>query len=202
VSRRFGLLGGTFDPVHRAHLALAQVALASCALEGLLWIPAGRPWQKGPGVTAAEHRLAMLRLAIEGEPRYGVDPRELERPGPSYTIDTVRELACEQAGIEWVLVIGQDQHAALHTWHHWHELLQRVTLAVARRPGAATAVDPAVRAHGHIELPLPPLDIAASALRRRVAEGQDISRLVPATVASYIDSHGLYRAPLPTPPRS
>ena len=134
-ARRVGLFGGSFDPVHNAHLALARAALAELQLDEVRWVPAGQPWQKARALTAAVHREAMLRLALAGEPRFVLDRTEIRRPGPSYTLDTVRELAAAQPGTEWFLIIGHDQYAGLHTWNGWQELLARVTLAVANRPG-------------------------------------------------------------------
>jgi nicotinate-nucleotide adenylyltransferase len=194
--RRVGLLGGTFDPVHTAHVALARAALAGLQLDEVRWVPAGRPWQKGQ-ITPAVHREAMVRLAINGEggePRFTLDRIEIEREGASYTLDTVRALQAREAGTDWFLIIGQDQYAGLHTWGDWQELVSRVTLAVANRPGVAAAVDPQVLAHPHRAVPLPMIDISSTDIRQRVAAGQDISQLVPPEVARYIEQHGLYKA--------
>lgn len=117
--RRIGLYGGSFDPVHRAHLALARCALDELALDELRWVPAGQPWQKPRTLTDAVHRLAMLRLAIAdpavGDPRHVIDTRELEHEGPNYTIDTVEAMQAAEPGAEWFLLIGQDQHAGMPT---------------------------------------------------------------------------------------
>ncbi len=191
--RRVGLLGGTFDPVHNAHVALGHAALTGLQLDEVRWVPAGRPWQKG-SITPAVHREAMVRLAIEGEPHFTVDRIEIEREGASYTLDTVRALQQREPGTAWFLIIGQDQYAGLHTWAQWPELLSRVTLAVANRPGVPAAVHPDVLAHPHRAVPLVMLDISSTDIRARVAAGQDISQLVPPQVARYIDQHRLYRA--------
>ena len=192
MTQRIGLFGGSFDPVHHAHLALARTALAELRLDRVLWIPAGRPWQKSRPMTPAVHREAMLALAIAGEPRFVLDRREIEREGPSYTLDTVRELRAEQPGAELFLLIGQDQYAGLHTWAGWRELLQIAVLAVANRPGALPAVHPDVLHHPHQVVPLPMLDIAATDIRQRVARGEPIDHLVPPEVARYIERQGLY----------
>lgn len=192
--KRIGLFGGTFDPVHNAHLALARSALADLKLDEVRWVPAGRPWQKARQLTDAVHREAMVRLAIAGEPRFVLDRIEIERPGPSYTLDTVRELQAREPGNEWFLIIGQDQHAGLHGWVGWQELLGRTVLAVANRPGVARAADVEVQRFPHRSVALPMLDIASTEIRRRVASGADISELVPPEVAGYIDRHALYRA--------
>lgn len=194
MTLRIGLFGGTFDPVHNAHVELAHSALAEFALDHLRWIPTGRPWQKGLHITPAVHREAMVRLAIAGEPRFVLDRIEIERAGPSYTLDTVRQLSASRPGVEWVLILGQDQYAGLHTWHDWPELLALVTLAVANRPGPRQEAAPAVRAHAHRVVPLPMRDISSTAVREAVRQGRDISKLVPPAVASYIETHGLYRA--------
>lgn len=191
---RIGLFGGSFDPVHRAHVALARSALDDLRLDSVRWVPAGQPWQKDRRITDAAHREAMLRLAIAGEPRFVLDRIELERAGPSYTLDTVRELQSAMPGAQWFLLIGQDQYAGLHTWNGWQELLQRVTLAVANRPGVAPAVHPEVLRFPHRSVPLAMLDISSTDIRARCAAGQDISQLVPPEVARYIDQTRLYRA--------
>ena len=191
--KRIGLFGGTFDPVHNAHVALARSALVDLQLDAVRWIPAGQPWQKDRQVTDAAHRAAMVQLAIAGEPRFVLDRIEIDRAGPSFTLDTVRALQAAQPGQQWFLLIGQDQYAGLHTWRDWPELLGRVTLAVANRPGTLQSPHPEVRAHPHKAVPLPMLDISATEIRRRVAARVDISQLVPPRVARYIETHRLYR---------
>lgn len=197
---RLGLFGGSFDPVHRAHLALAHAALQALALDHVLWIPAGQPWQKSRPMTAAPHRLAMLQLALAGEPRFTIDTRELDRGGLSYTVDTVAALRAEHPAAELFLLIGEDQHAAFHTWHRWHDITAQVVLAVATRPGVPAQVHPEVQRAATVRVPLPPMDLAATTVRERVAQGQGIADLVPPEVARYIDLQGLY-APQPGPGR-
>ncbi len=189
------MFGGSFDPVHYAHLALARLALTELQLDELRWVPAGLPWQKARKLTPAAEREAMLRLAIADEPRFVLERCELDRPGPSYTLDTVRELQAATPKAHWFLVIGQDQYAGLHTWHGHAELLQRVTLAVAQRPGSVLVVDASVRAAPMLPLPLPPMAVSATDIRARVAAGLDIDALVPPAIANYINQHGLYRGP-------
>jgi nicotinate-nucleotide adenylyltransferase len=194
--RRIGLFGGSFDPVHLGHVALARAALDGLGLDEVLWIPAGQPWQKSRPLAPAEHRAAMVALAIAGEPRFRLERCELNRGGPSYTIDTVRELqqAVGMVAVDWLLLIGQDQYAGLPTWQGWRELLQRVTLAVARREAALTA--PAALAsvpHRRLEIPMPAMAVSSTEVRRRAAAGLRLDAMVPPEVARYIASHGLYR---------
>jgi nicotinate-nucleotide adenylyltransferase len=192
LNPRVGVFGGSFDPVHNAHVALARAALDALALDQVLWVPTGQAWQKARPLTAVEHRVAMVQLAIADEPRFVLDRIEVDREGPSYTIDTLRALAERRPDARWVLIIGQDQYAGLHTWHHWQEVLARVELAVANRPGALVPPHPDVQQQPHRMVPLPMLDISATDIRRRLAEGRDISGHVSAAVARYIDLHRLY----------
>ena len=189
--RRIGLFGGSFDPVHNAHLALARAALRDAALDEVRWIPAGQPWQKTRAVTAAGHREAMVALAIDGEPRFVLDGVELQRPGPSYMLDTVRALQAAQPGAQWFLILGQDQQAGLPSWHGAEELQGLVTLAVAGRPGAPQpdwADQPAA-----CVIDMPPMAMSSTEVRARCAAGLPIHQMVPTEVARYIDQHGLYR---------
>jgi len=193
---RIGVFGGSFDPVHRAHVALAQSALGALHLDQVRWVPAGNPWQKTRAMTPAEDRLALVQAAIEGEPRFVLDRIEVDRSGPSYTLDTLRELQAAHAGVQWVLLIGQDQYSGLHTWKDWQALLGLVELAVANRPGDLRQPHPDVQRFPHRMVPLPMLDISSTDIRTRVAAGLDISHLVPPGVARYIETHGLYRSPV------
>lgn len=194
--KRIGLYGGSFDPVHHAHLALARTALEHLALEELHWIPAGDPWQKARELAPAADRAAMVALAIADEPRFVLERCEIERRGPSYTRETVRELKSRRAEpAQWFLVVGQDQYGQLDTWRDWRELLGEVTLAVAAREGVAPTPSAALAAHPHraVTLPLPRIDVSSSEVRRRIAAREGITDMVPAAVASYIDRHHLYR---------
>ncbi len=192
MALRTGLFGGTFDPPHLAHLALARAALDQLGLDRVLWVPAGQPWQKTGQrrISAAGHRRAMVELMIEGEPRFELDASEIERAGPSYTIDTVRE----HAGEELFLIIGQDQLARLDTWRDWQELCARVTLAVAGRDGQAVEPFEAVRqSRPTIEtLAMPSMANSSTSIRAAAARGQDLSPLVGSAVAGYIARHRLY----------
>ena len=190
--KRVGVFGGSFDPVHNAHLALAHVALEQLALDEVRWIPAGQPWQKERQLAHALDREAMVRLAIAGEPRFVLDRAELRRKGASYTLDTMRELHAAEPEVAWFLVLGQDQYATLHTWRDWRELLGLVTLAVANRPGAEVEVNPQIARAAHEAVSLPWMDVSSTDIRARIARGESISDLVPAAVEGYIARHRLY----------
>ncbi|MBP6902208.1 MAG: nicotinate (nicotinamide) nucleotide adenylyltransferase [Burkholderiaceae bacterium] len=205
---RVGLLGGSFDPPHLAHLALGQAAMAQLGLTELRWLPAGAPWQKADRLAqmaAPEQRLAMLGLLLGDDAAARgqvIDDRELRRDGATYTIDTIRELQAERPEVpaeDWLLVLGQDQYARFHTWRDWPELLQRLTLAVAARGGQPPQPSPELAALPHRvrHIDLPPLDISASDIRRRAATGaaaHSLAPLVGEAVAGYIARHGLYHS--------
>jgi nicotinate-nucleotide adenylyltransferase len=191
--RRVAIFGGSFDPPHNAHVALARIARQALALDEVRWIPAGQPWQKTRTMTPAVHREAMVRLAIDDEPGQVLSRVELERSGPSVTLDTVEAFRAQEPGTEWVLLIGGDQYANLHTWRGWQRLLDLTVLAVAQRPGVQAEPDAAVRQRPHRVVPLPMLDIASTHIRARVARGDRVDDLVPPVVARYIDQHHLYR---------
>ncbi len=192
--KRIGLFGGTFDPPQLAHAALARSARDALALDEVRWVPTGQPWQKTRAVTDARHREAMVRLAIAGERGFVLERCELERAGPSYTLQTVQTLQQSEPSAEWMLLIGADQYNNLHTWRGWRELLGLVTLAVAPRAGVVPRPDPEVARVPHQAVPLPSMDVSATDIRARVQRGESISGLVADTVASYIDRHHLYRS--------
>lgn len=196
VTPRIGLFGGSFNPPHLAHLALARLARDHLQLDRLLWQPAGQPWQKSAqSLAAPAHRRAMVAALIAGEPGFELDDRELRRQGPSYTVDTVREIQAEHPGAHLVLVIGQDQFARLHTWSRADELVQRVQLAVAARLGQMPQADPALPQPRFpvVALPLPRTDISATEIRELSAAGRPVADQLGHAVAHYLDQHALYR---------
>lgn len=202
--RRVGLFGGAFDPPHRAHRLLVESALDVLRLDRLHILPTGRAWHKARALSPAEHRLAMCELAFGDLGRVCVDCREIDRPGDSYTIDTLNELAREYPGAELFLIIGEDQLAAFRTWKRWPEVLDLARLVVAGRPGFPS---PATRVSGdvsndppvpHLRLPLPLSPISSTALRSMASAGaapQELAALVPEAVAGYISTHSLYQQP-------
>lgn len=203
MTERVGIFGGSFDPVHNAHLALARCARVELGLDEVLWVPAGQPWQKHRVMTEAVHREAMVRLAIDGEPAFTLSRIELERAGPSYTVDTVRALHAARRGVQWYLVIGQDQHAGFHTWNGWREVLDLVTLAVAGRATDADEAsrnpDPRLKQVKQVtQVPydvvsMPAMAVSSTDIRERISHGLPIDDLVAPQVARYIELHGLYR---------
>jgi nicotinate-nucleotide adenylyltransferase len=182
-----GILGGTFDPVHNAHLAMARAALEALRLEKILFMPTGAPRYRAPAIASGEHRVAMLRLVVDGERRYEVDPRELRAGASGYTIDTLRELRLEHGSdTDLWLLIGADQYAKLGTWHRPEDVKRLAKIAVFARPGFSVDKTATV-------IPMEPMNVSASEVRARVARGADISGLVPPAVANYIVEHALYR---------
>ena len=207
---RIGMLGGTFDPIHAGHLALARVALDQLGLDRILFVPAGQPPHKrGRPITPAEDRLAMVELAVAGESRFAVSRIEIDRPGPSYTADTADVLLAgpetDEPPIELTVVLSAESFVDLPSWHEPARLLRLARIAVAPRPGhpAPTPSWLAQRLPGFVDrvdvLEGPHLDISASDIRARIAAGRSIEGLVPPPVVDYIEAHHLYRAP---PPRS
>jgi nicotinate-nucleotide adenylyltransferase len=210
-----GLLGGSFDPIHRGHLQLARDALKQLPLQEVRFIPAGQPWQKGP-MTAAEHRAQMVQLAIAGEPRFALDMHEIERGGVTYTIDTLHALRSQLPDHPLVLIMGSDQFTRLDTWRSWKEIVETAHIAVAQRAGTSLQHSPdlkaflaarqgevaslATRAGGSIvEFAMTPTDASATEIRHLLREPpstereQRLSAMVPAVVLDYIHSHRLYR---------
>lgn len=200
------LFGGTFDPVHHGHLITAQAALEALGAERCLLIPAALSPHKLTRQSApAADRLAMLRLAIAGQAAFAVEDFELAREGPSYTVDTVAALRARQPGERWTLLMGADQLPLLHTWHRASELLEQTEVALLARPGfpleaglaaAERAFSPAVAERlRRAVVRAPQIDISATVIRQRVAQGASIRYLAPEAVVDYIASHGLYRHP-------
>lgn len=180
-----GILGGTFDPVHNAHLAMARAALQHLALSKVLFIPTGRPKYRKPALASAEHRVAMLRLALSGESSFVIDDRELKADATGYTVDTLRALHAEGM-TNLHLLMGADQLAKLASWHRPREIIGLAKIGVFARPG--TDLKEQVNL-----IPMQPMPISASDVRARAARGEDLAQLVAPAVANYIARHGLYR---------
>lgn len=181
------ILGGTFDPVHNAHLAMARAALEHLPVEKILLIPTGQPPYREPPVASPAHRVAMLKLAIQENPEFRIDERELAPDATGYTVDTLRGLRSEiGSAVPLYLLLGADQYAALPTWHRPDEVKKLARIAVFARPGFKAIGKDAEM------VPMKPLPISASEIRARAARRESLSGLVPPAVAGYIASHGLY----------
>lgn len=197
--RRTGILGGTFDPVHLGHLLLAESAAEELRLDRLVFMPAGRPWRKAArAVTAAEHRLAMLRLAVRDNPGFEVSTVELDREGPSYTVDTLAALREAEPGAELFFIVGEDALADLPKWHAPARILELATIAVAARSADGPNLREIERlmtglVADAVWLRMPIIEISATGVRERVRLGMSIRYRVPAPVEAYIREHGLYR---------
>ena len=214
-SKAIGILGGTFDPIHFGHLRLAEEMLELANLRQIRFIPTGIPPHRNAPQVSAQHRSAMVRLAITDQPAFVLDEREVERTAPCYTVNTLRELRAELGAAQPLcLLMGGDAFLQLHTWHEWEQLFGLAHIVVGYRPGftleerihGATAE---LQRHyqqrlcavnalsqqpcgGITELAIPKLEISATDIRRRVAEGRTIRYLLPSAVANYIHQHQLY----------
>ncbi len=198
-----GLFGGTFDPVHFGHLRPALDLHEYLGLDEVRLLPCNVSPHREPPLASGAQRLRMLEIAVEGHPALVVDPRELQRPPPSYTLDSLEALRGEQPGATLVLAMGADAYAAFETWHGWRRILELAHLAVLTRPGYPLPVDdprlggPAAAlatcpAGLVVECPVTALPISASDLRRRLAAGRDVSFFLPEGVRRYLERHALY----------
>ena len=196
---RVGLLGGTFDPIHNGHLVIAERVRLRLSLDEVLFMPAGRPRLRTSSPTSTAHRVQMVRLAIAGRPYYKLSTMEIERLGPSYTVDTVAELR-EQlgSGEELYFILGWDSLVEFPRWREPSQIIKKCFLVAVPRPGsqrpdlsALGTLVPGL-AERVILLDAPHVDIRASEIRRRVARGLPFGYLVPEPVADYIKQHGLY----------
>lgn len=197
---KIGVLGGTFDPVHLGHLMVAEEARASLKLSEIILVPAGQPLLKpAHPITPAEHRLQMLRLAIAYRPHLRVSTMEIDRPGPSYTIETIAELRVQYANEDDIfLILGWDSLAQLTEWREPSRLIQMCYLVAVPRPGcqrpnldALEASIPGI-SQRVVFLEKPQIDISASNIRELAARGSSLHQLVPESVAEYIRQHKLY----------
>jgi nicotinate-nucleotide adenylyltransferase len=211
--RSVGILGGTFNPPHLGHLALARYALEELALERVLLMPAHIPPHKSatqdPG---AQHRLNMCRLAVEGEPRVSVSSLEIDRPGPSYTVDTLSAIHASHPDAELTFIVGADIARTLPAWREPAKVLELARVAVGARTGASdqevletvaslsrspegSCVPRSHPGGGEVRfLRMPIVEVSSSIVRERVAKGESVEQLVGPAVARYISEHGLYGA--------
>ena len=195
-----GVLGGTFDPIHKGHLIIAEEARGRLNLAEILFVPAGQPWLKmNSPISAAEHRVRMVHLAIADKPCFKLSTMEIERAGPTYTVDTIAELGVQLgAGEELFFILGWDNLSELPQWKEPSRLVKMCHLVAVPRPGCPPPDFDSLEAtipgltDSTIILDLPEIDISASEIRQRVAQGLPIDHLVPEAVDKYIREHRLY----------
>ena len=195
-----GILGGTFDPIHRGHLVIAEEVRARLGLAEVLFMPAGQPWLKANAtVTAVEHRVQMVRLAIAGNSYFKLCTLEVERPGPSYTIDTITALQSQLEAQSFFFILGSDSLAGLHLWKEPAKLVQMCRLVIVPRLGLSLpdlksleASVPGVTSN-IVQLDTPIIGVSSSEIRQRMAQGLSIRYLVPDKVEKYIAEQKLYR---------
>lgn len=215
MSAPIGVLGGTFDPIHFGHLRLAEEAADNLGLALVHVIPAGDPYHRSAAAASAQHRLAMVGIAVRNNPRLIADGRELTRTGPSYTIDTLESLRAEFGARQpLVLLLGADAFMQMATWQRWQEVFAFAHVCVAERPGYSAWRDalradlreqldqrylpgtslPHQPAGSVLSFPLRPLDISASGIRALFQGGRSARYLLPSEVVAYIKLHDLYAA--------
>ena len=209
-----GILGGTFDPVHLGHVALAEAALERLPLGEVLWLPSGSPGHRAQPVAGAAQRLAMLRLATAGDGRFRIDDAELATTAPTYTVHSLTRLRAQLGARQpLVLLLGADSFSSLPTWLRWRELFDLAHIAIANRPGHPVRADDApaelaaqiagrcgrrealgaCAAGKIVSFDMPQLDISASAIRADLAAGRSVRELLPAAVVAYIEAQHLYQ---------
>jgi nicotinate-nucleotide adenylyltransferase len=208
-----GILGGTFDPIHTAHLRLAEEATRQLGLGGVLWIPAGQPHHRAAPRAGAEQRLAMVRLAVADHPEYPIDDTEIRADGPSYTVPTLERLRARYGEHRpLVLLMGADAFLGLDSWHRWRELFRLAHIGVASRPGFTLTAEampgeladefsrrqgPAVALTGApsgavATFPLSAGTVSSTEVRTKLRQGGSVDELLPAPVLDYIHRHQLY----------
>lgn len=199
ATKKLGILGGTFDPIHNGHICLAQAIYEAMQLERVIFIPAYiAPHKIGQDFAPAADRYNMTVLATQGYPYFCVSDMEIKRSGVSYTIDTVREMQRLHPDYELYFIIGADSVPMLHTWHKIDELLELVTFVAAGRPGYSHVIDAAAAKLGQIAydkiklLPTPEYAVSSTEIRQRIRTGAGLVDLVPVAVEQYIKEHDLY----------
>ena len=200
--QRIGVFGGAFDPPHHAHVALAQAAIEQFELDSLHVIPTGQAWHKARALSDAAHRLAMTRLAFQDELKVVIDERELQRTGPTFTIDTLEALQAQHPQARLFLFMGADQFAAFQQWHRWQDIVDVAIICIAARAHSAWGKGQfdayPGRGNRFAVLELPELPVSATQIRQRIGSQtispDDLAQLVSRPVARYISLHRLYGA--------
>tara|TARA_B110000196_G_C21104940_1_gene644653 strand:+ start:595 stop:1185 length:591 start_codon:yes stop_codon:yes gene_type:complete len=189
--KKIGILGGTFDPIHLAHLKLAIIAIKEYGLNEIIFIPAGTPWMKNNSiVTNATHRINMVKLAIEEEPLFKCSPIEILRTGNTYTIDTLIELGVKQSTNEYHLILGSDSYKQIHRWKNYQEILNTVGIILFQRKGD----DFPKVINSNIKIIEKEIDnISSTNIRRKIQNNKSLNGLVPINVEEYILKNNLYR---------
>lgn len=183
-------MGGTFDPIHIAHLVAASEVYETLNLDQIIFIPAGEPWQKAQQeISPAQFRLQMVDLAIKDDPRFSSSDIEIKRPGATYAIDTVRELLAENPSNKYFWIVGADALAGMPTWHDFDELKKLIEIVAVNRNGVSGAdVE-----FGYTFVQIPEIQISSTQIRQRVKDGKTIKYLVASDVEQLITETGMYK---------
>jgi len=189
---RIGVMGGTFDPIHHGHLVAASEVAHSFGLDEVVFVPTGRPWHKSE-VTPSEHRYLMTVIATASNPQFTVSRVDIDREGPTYTIDTLRDLKKERPDAELFFITGADAVAQILSWRDHDELWELAHFVAVSRPGHVLSID-GLPPGDVSQLEVPALAISSTACRERVHEGEPVWYLVPDGVVQYIAKHHLYRS--------
>jgi len=191
-TRRVGVMGGTFDPIHHGHLVAASEVAQSFDLDEVVFVPTGRPWQKDE-VTASEHRYLMTVIATASNPQFTVSRVDIDRAGPTYTIDTLRDLQEQRPGAELFFITGADAVAQILSWRNHQELWDLAHFVAVSRPGHVLTTE-GLPSENVSQLEIPALSISSTDCRARVRRGHPVWYLVPDGVVQYIAKHHLYRS--------
>lgn len=190
MTSRIGVFGGTFDPIHLGHLIAASEVHTALQLDRVIFMPAGQPWQKAHvPVTSAQQRFEMVNVAVANDSRFEASDIEVKRSGPTYAIDTVRELRATHPDAEIVWIVGADVLTSLTTWHEWESFVNEVEIAAVNRAGIPMTNVP----FDYVAVEMPDIRISASELRSRLAQDISCKYLVPDPVLSFVKEQGLYR---------
>jgi nicotinate-nucleotide adenylyltransferase len=187
---RVGILGGTFDPIHIGHLIAASSVYEELSLDSVVFVPAGDPWQKRDReLSTGQQRLEMVRLATEDDSRFKASDIEIARSGPTYAVDTVRELKRLNPSDELFWIVGSDALSGIPSWHEWEAFVSEVTIVAVNRVGQSDSVP-----FDFVSVEMPEVRISATELRDRFTNNSDTQYLVPQKVSQYISDQGLYQA--------
>lgn len=191
---RIGVMGGSFDPIHLGHLTAARAAAAQCDLDRVLFVPTGQAWHKDAIVAPADLRCAMVQAAIADDPAFSLSRVDVDRPGPTYTVDTLADLRAQLGDAELFVILGADALAGFAGWRDPPGILRQARLLAVTRPGHPLD-DPGLPPGAVTLVEMPEVPISSREVRARVARGDAITGLVPDAVARIISEHDLYRTP-------